>query len=332
MSVVYVREQNAVIRKNGELLRVTAGEGELFTIPLANLEQLVVMGNAQLTTPAAILLLEATVDVVFMSRYGKYRGRLVAMESKFAELRHAQLRLCDNEARCLQVAAQIVAGKVNNQRVVLQRRASEDSRAAQALDGMMQMLRMAGQSATLDQLRGYEGKAAAYYFDGIKTFFAPEWGFKTREYYPPPDPANALLSFAYTLLVKDVEAKIQLVGLDPYLGFFHTLGYSRPALVLDVMEEFRPTISDIVVLNLVRGEQITLDDFERTNDPELPVRMSREAVDKVVAAYEQRLEDRVFHPLANGQTNYRRAIELQVRQMARVIRQEAEFYEPLVMR
>lgn len=332
MSVVYVREQNAVIRKQGELLRVTAGEGELFTIPLANLEQLVVMGNAQLTTPAAILLLQAGVDVVLMSRYGKYRGRLTAMESKFAELRHAQFRLCDNEGRCLQVAAQIVAGKVNNQRVVLQRRASEDSRAAQALDGMMQMLKMAGQSATLDQLRGYEGKAAAYYFDGIKTFFAPEWGFKTREYYPPPDPANALLSFAYTLLVKDVEAKIQLVGLDPYLGFFHTLGYSRPALVLDVMEEFRPMISDIVVLNLVRGEQITLDDFEWTNDQELPVRMSREAVDKVVAAYEQRLEDRVFHPLANGQTNYRRAIELQVRQMARVIRQEAEFYEPLVMR
>lgn len=332
MSVVYVREQNAVIRKKGELLRVTAGENELFTIPLANLEQLVVMGNVQLTTPAAILVLRAGVDVVFMSRYGKYLGRLLAMESKFAELRHAQLRLCDDEWQCLQVAAQIVVGKVNNQRVVLQRRASEDTRAAQALDGMMQMLKMAGQSETLDQLRGYEGKAAAYYFDGIKTFFAPEWGFKTREYYPPPDPANALLSFAYTLLLKDVEAKIQLVGLDPYLGFFHTIGYSRPALALDVMEEFRPTISDIVVLNLVRGQQITLDDFEWTNDPDRPVRMSREAVDKVVAAYEQRLEDRVFHPLANGQTNYRRAIELQVRLMARVVRQEADSYEPLVMR
>lgn len=332
MSVVYVREQNAVIRKNGELLRVTAGEEVLFTIPLANLEQLVLMGNAQLTTPAAILLLRTGVDVVFMSRYGKYRGRLVTMESRFAELRHAQLRLCDDEGRCLHIAAQIVAGKVNNQRVVLQRRAGEDTRAAQALDGMMQMLHMAGQSATLDQLRGYEGKAAAYYFDGIKTFFTPDWGFKTREYYPPPDPANALLSFAYTLLLKDVEAKIQLVGLDPYLGFFHTIGYSRPALALDVMEEFRPTISDIVVLNLVRSEQIILDDFDWTNDPERPVRMSREAVDKVVAAYEQRLEERVFHPLANGQTNYRRAIELQVRQMARVVRQEAESYEPLVMR
>lgn len=332
MSVVYVREQNAVVRKQGELLRVTVGEDVLFTIPLANLEQLVLMGNAQLTTPAAILLLRTGVDVVFMSRYGKYRGRLVAMESKFAQLRHAQLRLCDDEGKCLHIATQIVTGKVNNQRVVLQRRASEDSRTAQALDGMMRMLRMAGQATTLDQLRGYEGKAAAYYFDGIKTFFASEWGFKVREYFPPPDPANALLSFAYTLLLKDVEAKIQLVGLDPYLGFFHTLGYGKPALALDVMEEFRPTISDVVVLNLVHSEQVTLDDFEWTNEQEFPVRMSREAVDKVVAAYEQRLEDRVFHPLANGQTSYRRAIELQVRQMARVIRQEAESYEPLVMR
>jgi CRISPR-associated protein Cas1 len=332
MSVVYVREQNAVIRKHGELLRVTAGEGELFTIPLANLEQLVVMGNAQLTTPAAILLLRAGVDVVFMSRYGKYLGRLLATESKFAERRHAQLRLCDDETRCLQIAVQIVAGKVNNQRVVLQRRASEDPRTAQALEGMLHMLQMAGQSRTLDQLRGYEGKAAAYYFDGIKRFFTPEWGFKAREYYPPPDPANALLSFTYTLLLKDVEAKIQLVGLDPYLGFFHTLGYSRPALALDVMEEFRPSIADIVVLNLVRGEQITLEDFERTNEQNFPFRLSRAALEKVVAAYEQRLEDRVFHPLANGQTHYRRAIELQVRQLERVIGGDADSYTPLAMR
>ena len=115
--------------------------------------------------------------------------------SKFAELRHAQLRLCDDETHCLQIAAQIVAGKINNQRVVLQRRADEDRQAARALEGMLQLLHQAGQAATLYQLRGYEGKAAAYYFDGIKTFFEPEWGFKAREYYPPPDqqmPCSAL--------------------------------------------------------------------------------------------------------------------------------------------
>src|SRR5436305_351152 len=93
MSVVYIREQNAVIRKNGEQLRVTEGEREAFRIPLANLEQLVLMGNAQLTTPAAVMLLNTGVDVVFMSRHGKFRGRLIAGGSKFADLRHAQLRL-----------------------------------------------------------------------------------------------------------------------------------------------------------------------------------------------------------------------------------------------
>src|SRR5690606_19743918 len=115
---------------------------------------------------------------------------------------------------------------------------------AQAVGGMMNMLQAASGAANLDQLRGYEGKAAAFYFEGIKTFFEPEWNFKAREYYPPPDPANAMLSFAYTMLMKDVETKIQLVGLDPYLGFYHMLGYNRPALALDLMEEFRPTISD----------------------------------------------------------------------------------------
>ena len=197
---------------------------------------------------------------------------------------------------------------------------------------MMAMMRRASVARDLDQLRGFEGKAAAYYFDGIRTFFDPAWGFQKRDYYPPPDPANALLSFAYTLLLKDVEAQIQLVGLDPYLGFFHTLGYNRPALALDLMEEFRPAVADIVVLTLVRGEQITLDDFEQTGDPDLPVRMTRAAIDVLVAAYETRMEDRIYHPLANGQTNFRRVIELQARQMARVVRGEAETYEALILR
>jgi len=332
MSVIYVREQKAVVRKQGDGLRVTEGERETLRVPLVDIEQLVLMGNAQLTTPAAVMLLNAGVDVVLMSHYGKFRGRLTAGGSKFAELRHLQLRLCDDPARSLDLARQIVAGKVANQRVVLQRRAEEDTDASASLRGMMSMMEAALAARDLDQLRGYEGKAAAYYFDGVKTFFSDGWGFARREYYPPPDPANALLSFAYTMLLKDVEAKIQLVGLDPYLGFFHTLGYNRPALALDVMEEFRPSIADIVVLSAVTSEQITLDDFAFTGNAEAPVRMSPEAVERLVGLYEARLGDRIFHPLQNGQVDYRRAIELQVRQMARVVRGESQHYEALTMR
>lgn len=333
MTVVYVREQGAVMRKEGGQLKVTQGERTLFRIPLANLDQVVLMGNAQLTTQAAVLLLQNQVDVVFLSAYGKYRGRLLNNESRQAQLRHQQLRLCDDEHRCLEIAARIVAGKVANQRVVLQRRIEEnDPEAARSLQSMLKMLDAATTAQNLDQLRGYEGKAAAHYFEGVRGIFPADWGFRKRAYYPPPDPANALLSFIYTLLMKDVEAKIQLVGLDTYLGFFHMLGYNRPALALDIMEEFRPSIADIVALTLVRNRQITLEDFETTQNPELPVRLSRRALEIVMRTYEDRLGDRVFHPLANGQVDYRRAIEYQVRQIARVIRGEAQHYEPLVMR
>jgi len=332
MAVVYVREQGAVVRKNGERLHVTLRQRALFDIPLANLEQLIVLGNVQITTPAAVLLMREGVDVVFLSQRGSYRGRLMLLGSKFAKLRHQQLRLCDDPERALAIAGQIVAGKITNQRVVLQRRTDPNSQIRGVLGGMADMLQAASHAHDLDQLRGFEGRAAALYFEGMRSFFAPEWGFEQRAYYPPPDPANALLSFAYTLLLKDVEAKIQVVGLDPYRGFFHALGYNRPALALDIMEEFRPTVADVVVLTLVNSGYITPEDFERTNDPDLPMRMTDPTIAVLIAAYEERMADQIFHPLANGQTDYRRAMELQVRQMARVVNGEDAHYHPLTIR
>jgi len=331
MTVLYVREQGAVIRKTGQQIRVTEGERDLYDIPLANLEQVIMMGAVQISTPAAVTLMNASVDVVFMSKYGKYRGRLMTNESRFADLRHKQLRLCDDSFKALSIAKQIVRGKINNQRVILQRRAKDDPRLHGSLDGMLAMLNGVEQADTLDQLRGYEGKAAAFYFGAFKTFFTPEWGFNGREYHPPPDPANALLSFTYTQLLRDVEAKIQLVGLDPYLGFFHALGYNRPGLALDIMEEFRPSIADSVVLNLVRGGQMNVADFEQTGQPDFPYRLGGRGIALLVHAYEKRMDEKVNHVLANGQTDYRRAIELQVRQIARVVRGESDTYDPLVM-
>ncbi len=328
MATVYVDQQGATVQKDGGRLRVQFKGQTLLAIPINDLEQLQLMGNVQLTTQAAVMLMREGVDVVFMSRYGAYRGRLLTLESKFAQRRHAQLRLVDDPAKSLAIARSIVAGKINNQRVILQRRAADNPRMRTAINGMMGMLQQTDNASTLDQLRGYEGKAAAYHFDAIRSFFDPAWGFNARAYHPSPDPANALFSFVYTLLRRDVEAKIQLVGLDSYLGIFHALGYDRPGLALDVMEEFRAVIADIVVLDLVNNQTITLDDFERTTDPDLPVRMTRSAMKTVTAAYEARMADTAFHPLANGQTNYRRVIELQVRLMAQVIDGRRDDYEP----
>ena len=332
MGTVYVKEQGAVVRRDGDRLRVTLEKEDLTSIPLIHLDQLALMGNVQLTTPAATRLLERGIDVVFLSKYGKFRGRLMCGGSKFAQLRHRQLQMASDERAALPIAQAIVVAKVGNQRVVVQRRAERVPGARRALDGMMQMGRRAERAGSLDSLRGFEGKAGAFYFEAVRALLPAEWGFERRAYHPPPDPANALLSFGYTLLLKDVSAAIQIVGLDPYVGFFHALGYDRPALALDLMEELRPVVVDSMFLDIVANKRLRPGDFQRSRNPKRPCSLGEAGVRVVIEQYEQRLQSAVTHPLARGQTVYRRAIELQARQMARVIRGEERAYRPLRIR
>lgn len=329
---VYVHEQGAVVRKKGGLLQIMKGRATLEELPLMKIEQLVLVGNVQVTTQAGKYMVSQGIDVVFLTLSGTFNYRYDKSETKFANLRRQQINLCNNPQHSLEIARQIVMGKINNQRMVLHRRAEEDAHAAAAFQGMLEMRRRAEQAHDLDQLRGFEGKAAAYYFEGIRTFFPPEWGFQRREYYPPPDPANALLSYAYTLLLKDVKTRLHLVGLDPAFGFFHALEDNRPSLALDLMEEFRPAICDIVVLTLVLQGYLTLADFEATGEAGLPVRLTKEGREVLIAAYEERLSEHLYHSMAQGETAYRNIIEYQARQMRWVVEGKALTYEPIQLR
>jgi len=338
MSVVYVREQGAVVRRQGERLLVTKNEHRLMDIPLIHLEQLALFGNVQVTAPAMALLLQREVDVVFFSSRGKFRGRLMHTGSKFAALRHAQLQRMTDQDVAMSIARQVVVGKLGNQRWLLQLQAKQASSPAlqralaKAAQGVDTMLSRARQTHSLDSLRGYEGKAGAYYFAAFKAMLEPEWGFRGRAYYPPPDPFNAVLSFGYSLLLKDATAAVQLVGLDPYLGFFHALAYGRPSLALDVMEEFRPLLVDVVALQLVNSGRITLSDFVRTGRAERPIELGDQALERLIGAYEKRLTSRVTYPGTGEQMTYRRCLELQARQLARVILGKAKRYRPMVLR
>lgn len=337
MSVVYVREQGAVVRRQGERLLVTKNEHQLMDIPLIHLEQLALFGNVQLTAPAMALLLQQEVDVVFFSSRGKFRGRLMHTGSKFAELRQAQLQQMSDENVALSIAQQVVAGKLHNQRWLLQqtaRTSSPNLRRAmnKAAQGVGTMLSKIKQTQSLDSLRGYEGKAGAYYFGAFKAVLSPAWGFQGRAYHPPPDPFNAMLSFGYSLLLKDVTAAVQLVGLDPYLGFFHAIAYGRPSLSLDVMEEFRPLLVDTVAWELVNKEQITPADCVRTGRAQRPIELNDQAVERLITTYEKRLVSRVTYPPSGQKVTYRRCLELQVRQIARIVLGKAKHYRPMVVR
>jgi CRISP-associated protein Cas1 len=351
MTTIYVKEQGAVIGRDGERLIIRKDGSILESVPFGKINQVVLMGNVQLTTQAATSLLDRNIDVLFLSSYGKYRFRLVGEGSKHASLRQKQLKLSMEASFALKVAKPMVEAKIHNQRLVLQRqtgrlasleqrdqgvaaRPADQQVFDRALAGMMQMRRAALACSNLDSLRGYEGKAAAYYFEAVRSLLHPEWGFEKRAYYPPPDPFNALLSFAYSLLLKDVLAAVNVVGLDPYQGFFHEIDYGRPSMALDLMEEWRPLIADSLALELVNRGSLKPGEFVRSGNPRRPVELGETGVSRVLQAYGQRLETRLHHPLAGpgGQTTLRRALILQARRLVRTIDGRDRTYEALKAR
>ncbi len=348
MTVLYVKEQGAVVRREVEQIKVTRPkerqrpDAVLANIAVRELEQVVLCGNVQLTTQAAALLLQNEIDVVFLSLYGSYRGRLSRDGSKFARLRHQQMALTGDDQRSLAVAKHIVQAKLANQRNLLQRLQQQgtaggagdtgkgNAHLGSAAEGIERMRRECVRATTPDALRGFEGKAGAFYFGAIKPLLDPKWSFAGRAYYPPPDPFNAVLSFGYSLLLKDVTATIQLVGLDPYLGCLHALAYGRPSLTLDLMEEFRPLVVDQAVLELVLTGKLTPGEFTYTGRPERPVELGQSKTPLVIQAYEKRLDVVVVHSESGGNQRLRRCLELQARIFARVVTGQRSEYQGVV--
>lgn len=312
MSALYVTEQGAVLRCTGERLLVTKADELLNDVPIIHVEQVVVVGNAQITTPAVALLLRKEVDVVFLSRYGKYRGRLMTTGSKFAQLRHQQLRLLEDGRRTLVLARELVVAKLTGQVVLLRRLGARQS----AIGSVERAIRQAQRATLVEALRGHEGSGGAAYFAALRALVPADWGFTKRVYHPPTDRVNALLSLGYTLLLKDVTAAVQLVGLDPYLGVFHALDYGRPSLCLDLMEPFRPVVDDLV-LGLISGGHVSRGEFEKRKKDGAML-LANEAFKRYLQAYEDRMARRVAYAGRGEKTTIRRCLELQARHWARV--------------
>jgi len=342
MTVLHVREQGATVRRDGERIRVTAPEKEtrkarvVTQTPVREIEQVIVYGNVQVTTQAVALLLQHEVDLVFLSLFGSFRGRAARSGSKFARLRHAQLRLSGAERTALPVAKAIVRAKLANQRNTLTAMGTEPdlspqtaralAAATRAIDAMR---RKCARARSTDSLRGFEGNAGRAYFGALRTLLAPAWMFEGRKYYPPPDPFNALLSFGYALLQKDCTATLHLVGLDPFLGCFHAMEDGRPSLTLDMMEEFRPLAVDRVMLTLAHTGRITPDAFTYTNRPDRPVELGSDLIPLVIAAYEEQMSRTILHKPSGRKETLRRALELQARIFARVVTGERRTHEGL---
>lgn len=339
MATLYLTEQRAIVQKDADTLVVRIPEdaqsgqkARKVEVPLLKLDRVVVVGDVTLTMPVIHALLENGVDLCLLSYHGRFRGRFSAEFSKNAPLRIAQHRAALDPTRTLELARRFVVGKLTNMRVGLLRfnRKIGDPEIDTAVGRLHDAIGRAEEAESLDALRGHEGAASAAYFQVFGNLIrAGDFSFTKRTRRPPTDPVNTLLSFGYALLTADVSTAVSLVGLDPYVGFLHVAVYGRPALALDLMEEFRPLIVDSVVLRILNTREIQPRDFVE----ELGAfRLTDDARKRFLLQYEARLNDEITHPTFAYKATYRRCLELQVRLLAKVLSGEIPDYPEFVTR
>jgi CRISPR-associated protein Cas1 len=327
---LYLNSQGVKLGKSGTVLQVKENQTLLQEARLGEICQVSLMGNVQISTQAVQALCEAGVPVCYFSMGGWFYGITVGLNEKNVFLRRSQFRLSEQEYFALALSRRLVAGKIRNQRTLLQRNHVEPNRTT--LAAMKEMADRAERARSLDELLGLEGNGARLYFGDFAGMIKPEEGrealdlsfdFEGRNRRPPRDPVNALLSLGYSLLAKDLTVACYAVGFDPYIGFYHQPRFGRPALALDLMEPFRPLIADSAVLTAINTGMLTTRDFVRVGGSVALTAPERKAFFR---AYELRMDTLVTHPLFDYRVSYRRLLEIQSRLLARVLEGEIAEY------
>ncbi len=331
---VYVQHAGAHARKNGDVLEVHADDEKLGEVRLEEISALVLYGRVHATTPLVQELCRREIPVVYLSSGGWLHGVCQGLPHRNIALRQHQFAAAADPARCLAIARPIVRAKLLNLRTLLRRNAEPEA-PREALRAIHNEARLASRAQSMAELLGHEGAGSRVYFEHFGSMvkgppvMLERFAFETRNRRPPRDRMNALLSFAYSVLARELTHVAWMVGLDPYLGFLHAPRYGRPALALDAMEAFRPLVADSVCLTLINNGEIQPSDFvERMG----AVNLTREGRGKLLLAMERRLAQEITHPAFGYRISYRRVFEVEVRLLARHLVGEIPVYHPLVTR
>lgn len=334
MPPLYIVEQGAQLTLEHRQIVVKTPANAVIKRPLAHTNAVIIFGNVTITTPALKRLMRLGIDVIFLTAQGSYEGRLVGPLSKFGLLRQRQYEVLRDPAFRLVVAQAIVQAKCLNLRTLLLRANRERAHPeiGASVERLGWLAERAARTTRLNALLGVEGQGSAAYFSVFRHLIKPAWTFERRMRRPPPDPVNVLLSFGYTLLARELEASVALVGLDPYLGCLHTTEYGRPSLALDLMEEFRAIIVDSVVLRCLNNDLVRPDDFTPGTSPDRPILLGDAGKRRFLQAFEDRVMTTIQHPISGETLTYRRVFELQTRLLARCIRDQTPGYPPFRVR
>lgn len=320
---LYVQANSAKVAKKGETLEVTVEDERKTSVRLIDVSQVVLMGNIYLTTPTLHELMRREIPVTWHSFGGWFLGHTAGVGHKNVELRTAQYRASFDEMICLKLARDLIRTKILNCRTLMRRNWRGEDKPELLFDELKRDSEDSQRAKNLPELLGMEGMAAQRYFGNFAHLIKQDddasgfrFDFMRRNRRPPTDPVNALLSFAYTLLVRSWTVALSAVGFDPYRGFYHQPRYGRPALALDMMEPFRPLVADSVVLQAINNGEVRPSDFVSAAGS---VALTDDGRKRFIATFERRLSQEVTHPLFGYKVSYRRLFELQARLLGRFL-------------
>lgn len=338
---LYLNTPGLYVGRSSEILHVKDKKETVLKVRIKDLHHVALFGSIGISTPAIQTLCEKDIPVTYFSMGGWFYGLTRGHSLKNVFTRIAQFRQADDPVFSLNLARNLVHGKIRNQRTLLMRNHLEASHTA--LQKLKYAARNCFEAENFEELLGIEGAAALTYFqnfsgmikngrdpdatNGDQTTFT--FDFTRRNRRPPKDAVNALLSLGYSLLARDCTLAAYAVGFDPYIGFYHQPRFGRPALALDLMEEFRPIIADSVTLTILNNRILSEKDFVTAGDA---VNLTPAGRKIYFEYYEKRLNATITHPVFDYKVSYRRAIELQFRLLARSLTGEIEAYIPFMTR
>lgn len=326
MANLYITEQNSVLRKTGERLRVHKEDQVLLDKQCHKLDAVMIFGNVQFTTQAVHEMMAHGIELAILTRNGRLVGQLTSPATKNIALRVKQFRQYDNEGFCLDYARTLVAAKIANSLGVV--KAFYRNHTEAELGGAVRELRHQQETAltgvSIESLRGIEGSAARTYFSALSRMIRTDLPFEGRRKRPPTDPVNALLSLGYTMLFNEISSLLDGLGFDPYLGYLHAVDYGRASLAADLMEPFRAPVVDRFTLNLLNLGILKEEDF-KTQSRGGAVQLRRAGLQRYFTEYENHLT----HPFDNvgfgAGVNFRKCFRIQAERLAAALIQEVPF-------
>lgn len=332
MSYLFVNSHGASINYDANYIVAAYGEQSVRKIPVENLEAIYIFSSVQITSQCVVECLKRGINISYYSQGGSYFGRLQSTGHVNVQRQRKQAALAETSFP-LELSKAIIRGKIHNQEIILKRYArSEGKEVKDLLLRMRQSLDKIENCQSVSEVMGYEGNAARAYFEGLSRLVHKEFAFKGRSKRPPKDEFNSMLSLGYSILMNEIYGKLENKGLNPYFGFIHSDREKHPTLASDMMEEWRATIVDSLVMSLVNGHEIHVDHF--WHDREKPgYYLTKDGLNIFLKKYDKKMQAAVqYLDYIDYAATFRQSIDLQINQLAKAIEEEdASIYHPICL-